>query len=137
MIAVDISGLGDTRLGKQLAKLEARIQKKIVRKALRTAGKMVLADARARVPVDTGALKKGLKLRAVKSRGGFVGVHITTPRRDELGIPQSAKHYYPAVLEYGAENHPARPYLRPALDANRSKAIEIIRSEIRKAVSSA
>jgi len=129
-VGIDISGLGDARLQARLKRLDAKVQKKVVRKALRAGAKMVLAAARALVSADTGALRAGLKPRALKARRGTFGVQVMTPTREQLGIPADASGYYPAVLEYGAEGHPARPFLRPALDQARSTATSAIREAI-------
>lgn len=134
---VDISGLGDKRLSAKLAQLDLKVQKKMVRKALRKAGRPVLEEARARVPVDTGRLRDGLFLRATKRKRGTFGVEVAMPLRADLGISANAKGYYPAVIEYGAENHPPQPFLRPALDANKERAIRIVADFVRSEISSA
>lgn len=132
---VDISGLGDKRISAKLGALDLKVQKKIVRKALRKAARPILAEARARVAVDTGKLRDGLSIKAVRARRGVFGVQVVTPRRVDLGIPADAKGFYPAVLEYGSENHPPRPYLRPALDANREKAVDTVADFVRSEIS--
>lgn len=128
---IDISQLGDARLQKRLDQLDKRVQKAIVRRGLRKAAKDVLDSARANVAVDTGALRDGLAVKAVKPKRGVFGLQVATPTRAELGIDAEAKGFYPAVLEYGSENHTARPYLRPALDENREKARATIAASIR------
>lgn len=136
-VGIDISGLGDARLQARLKQLDAKVQRKVVRQALRAGAKVVLAATKALVPVDTGALKSGLKLRALKSRRGTFGIQVQTPTRAQLGIPSDAKGYYPAVLEYGAEGHPAKPYLRPALEQARTAATTTIRTAIAQGVEDA
>ena len=134
---IDISQLGDARLQRKLHSLGNKIEKKIVRRALRTAAKVVLQAAKARVPVDTGALKKGLKVRATKRSRTIIGVHIRTPTRAELGIHPDDPGYYPAVIEYGAEGHAAQPFLRPAMDEARDKARQVIADSIRAGIAEA
>lgn len=130
--AIDISILGVPELQKKLAALPWALQRKIMRKALRLAGKPVLATAKAMVPVDTGALKKGLKLRAIKRNSrGIIGVRVTTPSREALGLEKD-EAYYPAVLEFGIQGKPAHPYMRPAIETNRSKSLDIIKTEVAK-----
>ncbi|MGE0857796.1 MAG: HK97-gp10 family putative phage morphogenesis protein [Gammaproteobacteria bacterium] len=133
---IDISQLGDKRLQKKLDKLDKRVQKAIVRRGLRKAAKDVLESARAIVPVDTGALRDGLAVKALKPKRGSFGVQVVTPTRAELGIPADAKGYYPAVVEYGSDkrNLPPRPYLRPALDQNREKGKRTVADSIRAEV---
>jgi len=128
--AVDVSLIGDKRLNRKLRRLPLKVQRKVVRQALREAGRPVLATAKRIVPVRTGNLRDGLKLRAIKPRGGQFGVAIKTPTREDLGLPATGGGYYPAHIELGTRNTPAQPYLRPAMDQNRKKSIGILRRQI-------
>lgn len=131
---INIELLGEPELQAKLDALEFKVQRKVIRKAIRAGGRSVLEAARANVPIDTGALKAGLKLRAIKrTRTGF-GVYIRTPTRAELAIDENDPGYYPAVLEYGADGHRPQPFLRPAMDANRDKAKARIVEELRKGI---
>jgi HK97 gp10 family phage protein len=64
------------------------------------AAEEVLAAAEHLVPVDTGALKDSLHIE--DAPGGGKRVVADTP--------------YAVFVEFGTENMPAEPYLRPALD---------------------
>lgn len=130
---VDISIVGDKKLQAKLRRLETKVQRKIVRKALRDAAKPVLADAKARVPVDTGLLKRSLVVRAARrQRRGTFGVFIQPKGRDFFGIPGDDPYFYPAIVEFGSLKRalPARSYLRAAVDDNRSATLLRIRNEI-------
>lgn len=131
---IDISMLGDKKLQRQLSKLPARVEKRIVRKALRAAARPVLRAAKQKCPVDTGALKKGLKIRARKRSRKSFGVDVSTPTREKLGIASDSKWYYPALVEYGyvrkGITYAARSFLRSAKDATRSAALAILKREI-------
>lgn len=131
---VDISLLGDKALQRKLQRLPYAMQKKIVRPSLREAARPMLATAKAIVPVETGRLKKSLKLRAMKvHRRDQFGVVVFTGKREELGIPADDKSYYPMSVEYGhggPHPAPAHPFLRPAFDANKEGAKAIIAREI-------
>lgn len=134
---INIELLGEPELQRKLDALDRKVQRKVVRKAIREGAKPVLAAAKAKVPVDTGALKAGLKLRALKrSRTGF-GVYIRTPTRAELDIPDDDESYYPAVVEYGAEFSPPQPYMRPAMDENRDRATAKITEVLRTGINEA
>ncbi len=126
---IDISLMGDRKLQRKLKRLPIVVQRKIVRHALREAARPVLATAKALVPVDTGRLKKSLKIRSAGKRGQ-AGIVVRTGTRAELGIPEDAKYFYPAALEFGHGNVPAYPFLRPALDQNRPRALKIIAREL-------
>lgn len=78
-----------------------------VRRRLSLAVRKVAADVQARaqqvVPVDTGATKNSIRAKAV----------------DELTSEVVVGTHYAAYLEFGTHKMPARPYLRPAVEAVR------------------
>jgi len=132
---IDIRLLGDKQLQRKLTNLELAVQKKIVRKALRAGAKPMLATAKAKVNVDTGALKANIKIKALKrSRRGSFGVQVTTPPREKLGIAADDPGYYPAILEYGSATNRAQPFLRPAFDDNRSRSLDVVKETIASGV---
>lgn len=126
-ISIDV--LGDKRLQRKLLRLEPKVQRKVVRQAMREAARPVLEAAKARVPVDSGALRDSLKIRAATKkrtgRRGQIGVVVTT----EDGFFQG-EQFYGAFLELGTSQQPARPYLRPAIDEKRAEAKTIAAREI-------
>ena len=143
MAVSDIELFGDKQLVQRFQALERGVGKKVLRRALREAGRPVLASAKQNAPVDTGKLKDTLKLRAKKSRRNTYGVEIRTGTRSELGIDSTAGGFYPASQEFGwgegsaaavgralgggGSTGNAQPYMRPALDNNRSIVGKIVR----------
>lgn len=133
--AIDISIFGDEELQAKLAAMTLKVQRKIVRQALRKGGKRVRDEARRLAPVETGALKKSIKVRAARNlRRGSFGIAVLTGTRAELGISPEAKYYYPAVVEFGGRGHDAQPYLRPAMDATRTEVLGLVKQAIREAL---
>jgi len=63
-----------------------------------------------------GILKRKMRVIALKRSRVRVGHTVTTPTRDQLGIPEWSKAYYPAFLEYGKTGMRGatmpQPYLR-------------------------
>jgi len=57
-------------LDKALATLEPKLQKKAIRKAARTAAKMILHRAKQLVPVDYGDLSESLKVKSITNLKG-------------------------------------------------------------------
>lgn len=57
---------GHKQLDRKFAALPPKLQKKILRPALRAAAKIVLDQAKANAPVQSGRLKKSLKVKAAK-----------------------------------------------------------------------
>ena len=114
----------------------------LLRQAARKAARVVLADAKAGVPVDTGALRRGMKVRAQKGKKGRIAVRVMTPTREELAklYPERAqemldsKFYFPAAVEYGYTRRGVTKapvgFMRKALVANAEKAKATMRAEL-------
>lgn len=117
----------------KLGDLPKTLEKKIVRKALRVGGKIILKEARRLAPKGpTGKLKKTIKLKSVKRSRKRIGVYIRTGTRSELGIKKKDKGYYPFSVEFGTQFSLASPYMRPALKNNADRARKEIGKEIKK-----
>ena len=85
------------------------------------------------VPVDKGALRRSLKIRALKrSRKNkhTVGVRVVTGEDFFKG-----EQFYGAFLEFGTALISARPFLRPAHDRNKGTVKSIFQQQIRKIIS--
>lgn len=116
LIGADFSALGDKELVRRFEMLRGNMQKKYGRKALRAGAKVVQKTAKQRVPVRTGRLKKGLKVRALKRSRKHFGVGVVTPPRASLGL-WSDGGYYPAHLAWGwkATKRRAKAQPRPSV----------------------
>jgi HK97 gp10 family phage protein len=132
---IDISFLGEQRLQRQLRALDIKLQRKIVRGAMRKAMRPVLKAARNKVPFDQGWLKSSLHIKS-RTRKGVTKLYVATGTREKLQIDADEKAFYPAVLEFGTfENRAiAKPYLRPAITENKTQVIEIMRKDIAKGI---
>lgn len=130
---VVVTGLKE--LDKKLHELEAKVQKKVARAALRKAGKLVQADAKERLEKNetilTGRLKRGIRVRAQKRKRSSIGILISTTERKE------DNDKYPfggAQLEFGHGRVRAYPFLRPAVFENEDKITSFVVSDIEKAI---
>lgn len=61
---IKITLTGMLPVGLKFATMPAKLQQKAIRKAVRETGKVVLRDARANTPVESGAMKRSLKVRS-------------------------------------------------------------------------
>jgi HK97 gp10 family phage protein len=117
---------GDKELQRALNALPGKVQKKIMRGALREAAKVVAAEARARVPVETGTLRDSIKVRALKGKRGSVGASV------ESGEGQfKDESFYGAFIEFGTRNAPAKPFLRPAAKSKQPACVAVVAEAIR------
>jgi HK97 gp10 family phage protein len=133
-MAWDFNVKGDEGLRKMLQSLTPKLARKALRPALRAGAKKVMNAAKARAPFLTGALAKGdWKVRAGKSsrKVAKVKMRVLLPTRESLGIPADAKHYYPAVLEYGGKTQDPHPFLRPATNESTAAVVSEVRTAIR------
>lgn len=135
---VRVKGLSD--LNALLQELPAKMERNVLRGALRAGARVVQAEAKANVPVDTGALRAGIKVSTGGKRGA-AGVVIAKVR-------VTGRHAFVAPwLEYGVAahtitarrggwlffgafarsvEHPGfapRPFMRPALDSKAQAAV--------------
>lgn len=134
---VDISMIGDKDLERKLQRLDIQLQRSIVRTSMRQAMRQVRDEARNLVDVNTGRLRKSIKQKQ-RTRRGVTRSQIVTGTRGELGIPASARGYYPAALEYGykrAGRHIApRSFMRRALYNKKSRVLAEMAAHIRRKI---
>ena len=71
---------GDKELNAALKALGSKLALKLERKALRQVAKPVLADAKANCPVDSGDLKRSLKLRSMRRSRVRIGLQVATSK---------------------------------------------------------
>ena len=141
---VHVKGL--EQLNEFLTSLTTKLEKNILRSALRQGAKVTQAQAILNVPVKSGELRKSIKI-GTRSRGGKVTAMVRT------------KLWYAKWTEYGTNAHsiPARgggwlffggifakevmhpgtkanlkPWLRPALDSTASAAVVAVGEQIKK-----
>lgn len=85
-------------LARKMAALGPRVRSKVGRQALRAGAHVIRAEAQRRVPVDTGVLRKSIKVRSGRTRGrGELKMLIT------LGASNlySGDQFYGAFVEFG------------------------------------
>jgi HK97 gp10 family phage protein len=116
MPAVRIFITGIKRIDKRLKLLPMKLQKKIIRQAIRDGLKIVRAEMEMQVPVDTGLTKENIEIKAFKKRKtGRVGMNVQISGK-AAGLVKHTKagkrFFYPAVVEYGSKNHPPNPFGR-------------------------
>lgn len=100
---------------------------KAVRRGTRAATKIVLREAKARMPWDTGRLEESLVVRSLKRSRVKMGHRvIARPGEFESG------EFYGFYPEYGTMHQEAQPALRPALYNNQARLNDEVGVELRK-----
>jgi HK97 gp10 family phage protein len=139
-LVVKLAGVDD--LKRALAEAAVTIRTKAVRGALRDAGKVIQAAARAAAPVlnvpsktrAPGTVKKNIVVRASKfaRAAGDEGVYINVrgirgrarvKKLGKAGARNPNDPYYWRFLELGTRKMAARPFLRPAATSKGQEAI--------------
>lgn len=138
---------GGAELQAALSSLPAKIEKNIMRAAVRAGAAVLRAEARTNAPVATGALKKSIRISS-KAKGGKINVTVKAGGK-------LAPHAY--LVEYGTRPHQIKPgeaealsvggtvvggvmhpgsqpkpFMRPAFDAKAQEAIEAVSAKIRE-----
>lgn len=133
--AIDIQG--EPEIQRALAGMSKRLQAVILRDALREGAQPVLAAAKAHLASHvrvtgkkTDPIWSAMRIRMGRRRRGSISVLVQTPPRAALGIAPTDKWYYPAHIELGTKNTPALPFMRPALEQQRTRVTEMIRQRI-------
>lgn len=109
-----------------LADMEKKVAKKLLKDAMKASMKPMLAAAKAAVPVETGTLKRYVKLRTAKRSRNSFGFTIGVGEKDFQG-----KAWYGAAVEYGTSKQEPKGYLRKAFDENKESAIRLAQQQIK------
>ena len=127
---------GQRKLDRKLKRLSAAAQRRMVRRPTAAALSPIIKAAKQNVPKDKGNLKRsiGKKVKLYKSgvwggAGPRTGAQFTSI--DDEGRRKVPAKYGPLV-EFGTDKTAAQPFMRKALDQNRSAAMRILREGIRK-----
>lgn len=120
MIKPTLSFKGFQSLDADFKLLSNAEQRKVSRKAVR-AGAGIFRDAvRASAPIRTGRLKKSVSVDTV--RGSLTAGVRFKKVRVKRGKGKQTTPFYWWMLENGTSKMSARPFVRPAFDANVKKA---------------
>lgn len=148
MLNVKLKGFAE--LEKALNELPEKIERNIVRSALRQAAKVIEAEAKRQVPVRSGKLHDSIRV-SVKLKNGRPLATITA------GGSKKGQPFYAHFVEFGAAahvikakrgkalaigggtvervDHPGarkRPFMRPALDVAARAAVQAFGEQVKR-----
>lgn len=124
MIKLTLSIAGCKELEADFKLLSKSEQRKVSKKAVR-AGAVVFRDAiRASAPVRTGRLKKSVSVDTARGSltAGVKFKKIRVTKKSKKGKSKKTLPFYWWMIENGTSKMSARPFVRPAFDANVKKA---------------
>jgi HK97 gp10 family phage protein len=124
--SVAITGVRE--IDRALKGLEPKLAKKVLRQALRSGLKPVLAQVRANAPVgETGALKGSIKIYTARTRKKVIKLRVVAHQG-------KGRSPHAAAVEFGTANQDGRHFERDAFDATKDRARQIAVAEIRAGV---
>lgn len=136
-----VSLTGDKKVKELLDLMDTMQERKDFKDAMAEGALVVVQAAKARAPVHTGWLKRHLHV------GGYTKLTPEYRRRGKYGslpAPKGAGRNlrmrigttlpYAHLVEHGTRHSRARPFLRPALEANRGRMITVIRKRMEKVI---
>ena len=145
----DMKLLGGKEMNDALSTMSDQVQKKIVKGAMRRVvdnpiRQQIINNINSLGLVDEGNYRMAFANSNVKmsfsGKRGKQTAKLPYPTRDELGIREDDKYFYPACLEYGwarpgrggsqVKDFKPRPHIRPAIDKNFSANARYIRGDI-------
>jgi HK97 gp10 family phage protein len=125
-MAIKFKLTGARALEKALKELEPRASKRAGDNALRAGARVIVKDAKARVPVLTGELRDNIAARMERKKsGGERSINIGVLR------PVSRRFH---LTEFGTAFTPAQPFLRPALENNTGEVLGEIQDKMARAI---
>lgn len=125
--AFKVAGLSDMKAA--LEEFPKGTAKGIVRRVLRKAGKPIADQAEQLAPRDTGTTAKSITITSkLSKRQG--SLHRKNDQADvEMFIgPGTMPQAH--LREFGGDGHPPKPFMRPAWDSNKDRALETIKTEM-------
>jgi HK97 gp10 family phage protein len=126
---------GFKELAEALKKLGPKVAKNGLRRATSAGAAIVRNDARARAPVDTGEMKRDIMMKRARDvKGGDTTgaqyiVYVRSGKKSRLAGKKrdiQRDSYYWKFIEFGTAKMAAKPFLRPAFEANKEAAVEAI-----------
>jgi len=139
-VSVKVSGLSD--LKKAMQTLPEKLERGHMRAAMRAGAVVIRDSAKSKVPVETGLLKAGIKVKSRSSRKGIIkarvmttGPHQRIANLVEFGTkPHVIKPKAGKFLFFGGKmralvHHPGarkKPYMRPTFDEKGHESVKVV-----------
>lgn len=152
---IQVHGLKE--LDKALKQIGPRAAKNALRASIRAAGRVVVKDARRRLPPQYDTLKRSLFVKVNRQRDPF---SITAQVGPTTGRSAKYDGWYAHLVEFGVDPHeitvknrkvlvdystvygkkvqhpgvPAKPFLTPAFEQNKQEIVEAQRKKLWEAI---
>lgn len=136
MTTIRVHGLKE--LGESMRGLSEDVRRKVARAATNAAAQVVRKAAVGNIvkspSVQTGNLKRNVITKRIPETS-LTSEHIVTVRQGRVTKKQKERGlrdaYYARFVEFGTVKMPAEPFLRPAFDSNKMKAVNAMADRLR------
>ena len=125
--AISIKVHGLDVLEKRLKELDRRTTGNVLRVGLREGMNILKEEAKLRVPVRTGKLKKGIQVTVTLKKKGDCYAKLGFKRAVAYGVP----------VELGTSHSAAKPFLRPAMDIKHPQAVTAFANRLKTEIDKA
>lgn len=121
-LAVNVEALGSREVVEALKRQSKKTQKATIRRALRAGAKTLAERARELAPVDSGALRRSIKVRARKRSRRYIGslVLIGVDLEDGRGT----------FTEFGTDRLRQTRFVRRAVEERRDQVLNEVSAQI-------
>lgn len=135
-MAETVQGLKE--LSDALRALGPDISRNALRAGVKAAAKLVSDDAKSRVPVKTGVLRKAIYFKQIRELSGDVQqTFFVAARSGKKYQKRGQDAYYWRFLEFGTAKMPAKPIIRPAFESKKAGAVDAIAAKIKQRIDKA
>ena len=129
---IKVHGLQE--LNKKLKRMPIALANKHLNRATSQAATLVQKSAKTKVPVLTGTILRNIKKRKQRTRNKFnatTGVGVIS---DRSGRGTGTDAFYWTFVEFGTSKMAAQPFIRPAFEENKQRAVNKIKDVLVKAI---
>lgn len=132
-VTVKVEGLAE--LDRALRELlPASVRGRPLRAAVAAGARIVAKEAKSRVPVDSGLVRSRIRVMSNPQQQRQARAESVVGVRRSGKARKDQDPYYWRFVEFGTRKMRARPFLRPALEAKRNEATQMIRERLAKRI---
>ena len=130
---IEIKVEGGQAIADKLNAIKARAADKVVGRIVRDESKVIVASARARVPVASGLLRSQVGFIR-KNDARFPTTALIGVNYQGTGKKRGTSAYYAHIVEYGGKTirRTARPFMKPAFEMHRARVSANIIKRVRE-----
>jgi len=122
---MEIEIIGLTELEDKLSNLDEKLGKALD-EALNEIAEKIRDDAKGFVPVDTGALRKSIRVE----KKGKLEVQVIAGGGGVINPRTGREVDYAGYVEFGTSRMSPQPYMQPALEKNRDEILRVVKEKV-------